>query len=379
MYLEYYSLLRPPFEMTPDPAFLYLGEAHREGLATLVYGVRARKGFLLLSGEVGTGKTTLLHALLAQLPANVASAFVFNPKLEPLDFFRMLLDEYGIEEPCETKADYLLALNRFLIGRLEKDEPVLLIIDEAQLLSPELLEEIRLLSNLETSTSKLIQIMLVGQPELKDLLARPELRQLRQRIVLRHHLRPFDPDECASYIQERLRLAGYTGKGIFKRSALKAVHEVTGGIPRLVNVVCDGGPPARIRPRMADARPRRDPGGGQGSGTRPGRRPARELGRRSRGRAHATRLAARSVPLRTQGRSRGSLDGWRRFTMRCSEPRSSGKRPFRTGEHRGDGAPAVGAAAGGDGAAQGAQARAVAAHAPPQQAARSGQDQGNHR
>jgi general secretion pathway protein A len=226
--------------MTPDPSFLYLGESHREGLATLVYGVRARKGFLALTGEVGTGKTTLVHALLAQLDASAASAFIFNPRLDPLDFFRLVLDEYGIEEPCRTKADYLMALNRFLIARLEKDQPTLLIVDEAQNLSRELLEEIRLLSNLETPTSKLIQIMLVGQPELKEMLNRPDLRQLRQRIVLRHHLRPFDAVESESYVQERLRLAGYTGKGIFKKAALREIHEVAGGIPRLVNVVCDG-------------------------------------------------------------------------------------------------------------------------------------------
>ncbi len=240
MYLEYYGLVRAPFEMTPDPAFLYLGEVHREGLATLVYGVRARKGFLLLTGEVGTGKTTLLHALLSQLDSSTASAFVFNPRVEPLDFFRLLFEDYGISAFCRTKADFLIALNRFLIRRLEQDQPSLLIVDEAQNLSPEMLEEIRLLSNLETPTSKLIQIMLVGQPELAQKLARPELRQLRQRIVLRHHLRPFDEAETASYVEERLRLAGYTGKGVFNRSALRELFEVSGGVPRLINVVSDG-------------------------------------------------------------------------------------------------------------------------------------------
>src|SRR5574338_517609 len=170
MYHEFYGLVRRPFEMTPDPAFLYLGEVHREGLATLAYGVRARKGFVLLTGEVGTGKTTLLHALLAQLDRETASAFIFNPRLGPLDFFRMVFEELGIEEKCETKAQYLLALNRFLIERLERDVPTLLIVDEAQNLSPEMLEEIRLLSNLETPTSKLLQIMLVGQPELLEML-----------------------------------------------------------------------------------------------------------------------------------------------------------------------------------------------------------------
>jgi len=240
MYLEFYGLVRPPFEMTPDPAFLYLGETHREGLATLVYGVQSGKGFVLLTGEVGTGKTTLLHALLSQLDSSTASAFIFNPRLDTMDFFAMLFDEFGIEAECRTKAEYLLALNRFLIERLEKGQTSLLIIDEAQNLSPEMLEEVRLLSNLETPTSKLIQIMLVGQPELNDLLARPELRQLRQRIVLRHHLRPFDEQELDAYIDERLRLAGYTGKGIFKRSARRTLHGVTAGVPRLVNVVCDG-------------------------------------------------------------------------------------------------------------------------------------------
>ena len=239
MYRQYYGLLRSPFEMTPDPAFLYLGEAHREGLATLVYGVRARKGFVLLTGEVGTGKTTLLHALLSQLDATTTAAFLFNPRLEPLDFFRVLFDEYEIEERCTTKAEYLLALNRFLIERLEKGQPTLLIVDEAQNLSREMLEEIRLLSNLETPTSKLIQIMLVGQPELGEMLARSDLRQLRQRIVLRHHLRPFDEKETAAYIDERLRLAGYTGQGLFDRGAVREIHAVTGGIPRLLNIVCD--------------------------------------------------------------------------------------------------------------------------------------------
>jgi general secretion pathway protein A len=240
MYQAFYGLVRSPFEMTPDPAFLYLGEVHREGLATLAYGVRARKGFVLLTGEVGTGKTTLLHALLAQLERETLAAFLFNPRLEPLDFFRVLFDELGIETPCRTKADYLLALNRFLIGRLEKDQTTLLIVDEAQNLSPEMLEEIRLLSNLETPRSKLLQIMLVGQPELCEVLSRPELRQLRQRIVLRHRLEPFAPEDTAHYVQERLRLAGYTGKGIFKPAALRAVQEASGGVPRLINILCDG-------------------------------------------------------------------------------------------------------------------------------------------
>jgi len=239
MYCEYFGFAKRPFELTPDPAFLYMGEAHREGLATLAYGVQSGKGFVLITGEVGTGKTTLLHALLGQLDSTTACAFIFNPRLEPLDFFHMLFKDLGIEAECRTKSEYLLELNNFLIARLEKNEPTLLIIDEAQNLSVEMLEEIRLLSNLETPTSKLIQIMLVGQPELRDLLARPELRQLRQRIALRHHLRPFDESEIRDYVGERLARGGYTGRGLFKRRALKELYNVTGGIPRLVNSVCD--------------------------------------------------------------------------------------------------------------------------------------------
>lgn len=239
MYCEYYGLEKRPFEMTPDPSFLYLSDTHREGLATLVYTIQSGKGFVVLTGEVGTGKTTLLHALLGQLDSNAASAFLFNPRLDALDFFRMLFDEFGIETICRTKGEYLLVLNRFLLSRLEKNESAILIVDEAQNLSPDLLEEIRLLSNLETATSKLIQIMLVGQPELNDLLGRPELRQLRQRVALRHELRPFDGKETAEYVEQRLRRAGFTGKQIFKKSALHEIYQVTGGIPRVINIICD--------------------------------------------------------------------------------------------------------------------------------------------
>jgi len=240
MYNEYYGLLRAPFEMTPDPSFLYLGEAHREGLATLVYAVNSGKGFVMLTGEVGTGKTTLLHALLGQLDAKTNSAFIFNPRLDPLGFFRVLFEELAIGPARETKAEYLLALNQYLIEKLAANERVLLIVDEAQNLSTEMLEEIRLLSNLETPTSKLIQIMLVGQPELAQLVDKPELRQLRQRIALRHHLRPFDEDELCEYVEGRLEKAGYTGRGIFNKRALRELHRVTEGTPRLINVVCDG-------------------------------------------------------------------------------------------------------------------------------------------
>ena len=239
MYCEYYGLVRSPFEMTPDPSFLFLGEAHREGLATLVYDVKAGKGFVMLTGEVGTGKTTLLHALLGQLDSQTKSAFIFNPRLTPLGFFRVLFDELDIKPRRNHKADYLLQLNEFLIERLGKNEKTLLIVDEAQNLSIEMLEEIRLLSNLETPRSKLIQIILVGQPELKEMLRKPELRQLRQRIALSHHLRPFSEDESRDYVADRLRRAGHTGGRIFKRSALRSLYRITGGTPRVLNVLCD--------------------------------------------------------------------------------------------------------------------------------------------
>jgi general secretion pathway protein A len=239
MYAEYYGLTRSPFEMTPDPSFLHLGEAHREGLATLVYAVNSGKGFVMLTGEVGTGKTTLLHALLQQLDAKTNTAFIFNPRLDPLGFFRVLFEELGIGPACESKAEYLLALNQYLIDKLAAGERVLLIVDEAQNLSAEMLEEIRLLSNLETPTSKLIQIMLVGQPELQELVDQPQLRQLRQRIALRHHLRPFDEWEMADYVNGRLSKAGYTGRGLFKKKAIRELHQLTGGTPRMINNICD--------------------------------------------------------------------------------------------------------------------------------------------
>ena len=240
MYNEYYGLVRAPFEMTPDPSFLYLGEAHREGLATLVYAVNSGKGFVMLTGEVGTGKTTLLHALLGQLDSTTNSAFIFNPRLDPMGFFRVLFEELGVGPPCDSKAEYLLALNHYLIEKLAANERVLLIVDEAQNLSAEMLEEIRLLSNLETPTSKLIQIMLVGQPELQALVDQPELRQLRQRIALRHHLRPFDETEITEYIDGRLSKAGYTGAGIFNKKAVRELYRLTEGTPRLINNLCDG-------------------------------------------------------------------------------------------------------------------------------------------
>jgi general secretion pathway protein A len=239
MYENFYKLAAKPFNVTPDPRFLFLSESHKEALANLLYGVQERKGFILLTGEVGTGKTTLLHTLLGRLEEDTKTAFIFNTRLGPRDFFRYMFEEFGITSDQKTKSECLIALNHFLIDRLRKQKNTVLIVDEAQNLSPVILEEIRLLSNLETSTEKLIQIVLVGQPELGEKLSLPELRQLRQRISVRYHIRPLSREETRAYVVERLRIAGNPYDRIFDDDALDVVYRVSEGIPRLINLVCD--------------------------------------------------------------------------------------------------------------------------------------------
>ncbi len=240
MYNEFFGFDSDPFRVNPDPRFLYLSESHREALAILVYAVRERKGFSALTGEVGTGKTTILNAMLRRLEPSTQTAYLFNTALSVEDFFVYLFDELELD-PIEPfrKSAALRALNTYLIGRLRDAKQTVLVIDEAQNLSTELLEEIRMLSNLETPTSKLLQIILVGQPELAEKLARPELRQLRQRIELRHSLVPLESREAAEYVRERLMIAGHPTGEIFTGSALRALHHVSGGIPRVINVICD--------------------------------------------------------------------------------------------------------------------------------------------
>ena len=316
MYHEHYGLVRSPFEMTPDPAFLVLGDTHREGLATLVYAVRSRKGFVLLTGEVGTGKTTLLHSLLAQLDRETAAAFIFNPRLEPLDFFRMLFEEFGIEEVCRTKAEYLLALNRFLIERLERDVPTLLIVDEAQNLSPRCSRRSGCSRTSRRRPRSCSRSCWSGSPSWPSMLAKPELRQLRQRIVLRHTLRPFTEEEMNHYVDERLRLAGYTGKALFENAALAELYRVTGGVPRLINVVCDGALLLGYGREDATLDAGCDPRGRARSGADPGRMrrsAAREMTR--------TQAAARLVRLAAPG-DWGKLT-WARCTTPSRRPRSS--------------------------------------------------------
>jgi general secretion pathway protein A len=239
MYESFYGLKENPFNVTPNPEYIYLGENHREALAQLLYGVKERKGFIVITGEVGTGKTTLIHYLLDKMNGNhTKTALLFNPKLTADDFIQYILKDLGVRIQGKTKGEYLHNLHRYLLHAYQRDERVILIVDEAQGLKPELLEEIRLLSNLETSRSKLLQIVLLGQPELDKTLSQPGFRQLRQRINLRYHLAPLSEKETKEYIGKRLRIAGAKGP-IFSEKAIKQIHLKSGGIPRLINILCD--------------------------------------------------------------------------------------------------------------------------------------------
>jgi type II secretory pathway predicted ATPase ExeA len=241
LYQTHFGLSQAPFNITPDPSFLYLSASHREGLAQLSYGIRARKGFVVLTGEVGTGKTTLIHALLNDLNGSAQTALIFSTIVSPGDLLRSVCEEFGLVEPkrpLQDIHDYLVSLNQFLLESYRKGENCALIIDEAQNLSAEVLESIRLLSNFETSKDKLLQILLVGQPELAVRLNSPELRQLKQRVMLRHHLRTLSLQECCEYISNRLKVAG-ADRTIFTPSGLESVYSYSGGIPRIVNVLCD--------------------------------------------------------------------------------------------------------------------------------------------
>jgi len=240
MYENFYGLKENPFNVTPNPEYIYLGEDHREALAQLLYGVREKKGFIVITGDVGAGKTTLIHYLLEKLDGNghTRTAFLFNPKLTVNDFIQYILKDLGVRFQGQTKGEYLHTLHRYLLNAFRRDEKVVLIVDEAHGLNPELLEEIRLLSNLETSKSKLLQIVLVGQTELDKTLSQPEFRQLKQRINLRYHLLPLSEKETKEYIEKRLRIAGAKGP-IFTEKAIKEIYIKSGGIPRLINILCD--------------------------------------------------------------------------------------------------------------------------------------------
>jgi general secretion pathway protein A len=239
MYLTFYGLTEKPFNATPDPRFLYMSPGHREALAQLQYGVQERKGFIVLTGQVGTGKTTLLHALRQRLNGATAVSFVVHSTLPFDGILEYVLEDLGIAKGAESRAQRLIALNNLLIERERTGQSTVLVLDEAQNLDPSTLEQIRLLSNFETPTSKLLQIVLVGQPELKARLHLPELQQLKQRIGLRCQIPPLTREETREYIRTRLRIAGARDLGFFSDPAVDAIADYSGGIPRLINMVCD--------------------------------------------------------------------------------------------------------------------------------------------
>ena len=239
MYHAHFGLRESPFTLTPDPRYLFMSDAHKEALASMIYGVQERKGFVLILGEVGTGKTTLIRHLLGHFGDNVTTIYIFNSMVGFDELLQGILRELELPCPSRQRLDVIETLNDYLLRENAAGRYVVLIVDEAQHLSPEVLEELRMLSNLETSRNKLLQIILVGQPELGQKLGRPGLRQLRQRIGLVAELKPLTAEETAQYIAHRLEIAGHKGRVIFSRSALKKIHAAAGGIPRLVNVLCD--------------------------------------------------------------------------------------------------------------------------------------------
>lgn len=239
MYLEYYGLTDPPFDITPNPRFLFYSAKHREAFNHLLYGIRERKGFVQLTGEVGAGKTTLCRAMLDQLNGNFSTALILNPVMSPDELMKAIAIEFGLHIVDCDRLETVAAINEFLLRQVEYGKESVLIIDEAQDLTDELLEQVRLLSNLETDDRKLLQIVLMGQPELRDRLNNPKLRQLRQRITVRYHLAPLNQAEVSHYVQHRLQTSGANGTPYFTRPALWRVHRYSHGIPRLVNAVCD--------------------------------------------------------------------------------------------------------------------------------------------
>ena len=237
--LAFFGLEQAPFNPTPDPRFLYSSPGHREALAQLLYGVQEHKGFILMTGEIGTGKTTLLRTLLSRLDDQTASAFVFDMTLPFEGILEYILEDFGVANPGESHVQRLIALQKFLIERRLAGQNAVLILDEAQNLDLRALEQIRLLSNVETHAEKLLQILLVGQPELLDKLDRPELRQLKQRIGLRCRIDPLTPEQTRDYVRTRLRVAGARDLGLFSDEAITRIAEYSSGIPRLINTLCD--------------------------------------------------------------------------------------------------------------------------------------------
>src|SRR5215468_8056950 len=239
MYGKHFGLAELPFSVTPDPRFSYTNSLYREAFASLRYGIESRKGFIVITGEAGTGKTTLLRRFMRTVESAVHTAFIFNTHLDFTELLRFALNELGVATSALDRLTLMAQLNDYLIAQLDKDHIVSLLVDEAQDLSDEMLEELRLLSNLETDRAKLIQIVLMGQPELERKLDQPELRQLKQRVAVRCRLAPLRSDEVAPYINSRLQTVGYKGKELFDPGSVEKIALYSKGIPRLINVICD--------------------------------------------------------------------------------------------------------------------------------------------
>ena len=239
MYCSFYGITEKPFSITPDPKFLYLGKTHKEAFAHLLYGIRERGGFIVVTGEIGAGKTTLCRGLLSHLDEDTLVAFIFNPTLSALELLKSINEDFGIPSKGTTKKELIDELNRFLLDKRKEGKNTVLIIDESQSLDGEVLEQVRLLSNLETETEKLLQIILIGQPEFRHILEQPRLLQLNQRVTVRYHLKALSREETAEYIYHRLSVIDGTDKIFFTPEALKKIWRSTRGVPRLINVLCD--------------------------------------------------------------------------------------------------------------------------------------------
>ena len=254
MYESFLGLQELPFNLTPDPRFVYFSRHHMEALSNMIYGIESRRGFIQVTGEIGAGKTTLCRTLLKKLDGKIHSSLVFNPKLSEFELIQAIVDDFEIKPKGKKRKDYYDALNHFLLEETEKGFNAVVIIDEAQLLSPRALEQVRLLSNLETSTHKLIQIILVGQPEMRELLKRPDLTQLRQRITIRCHLPELSREETANYLAHRLTVAGSV-RNFFSPEASDLIYQISSGIPRLINVLADRAMMAAFTQNSQDVTP----------------------------------------------------------------------------------------------------------------------------
>ncbi|MFC1703399.1 ExeA family protein [Candidatus Omnitrophota bacterium] len=239
MYEKFFGLREKPFNVTADPSFFFLSRKHKEAFSHLVFGIDQRKGIMVITGEIGTGKTTLCRTLLSSLDKKTKTAFILNPNFSSLQLLQIIVEDFGLVPIKKSRIFLISELNKFLLRESNAGNNVALIIDESQNLNPRQLEQIRLLSNLETEKEKLLQIVLVGQPELQQNLALPQLRQLTQRVTVRYHIHPLDKGEVAQYIDHRLKVAGANGNALFTEEAVDQIASFSSGTPRLINILCD--------------------------------------------------------------------------------------------------------------------------------------------